>query len=741
MDPTLQEKISALPQSPGCYLMKGKQGEIIYVGKAVNLRSRVRSYFTRSDTRAFVQRLDEWLADVEVILTSSEKDALLLENELIKRHKPRFNVMLRDDKNYISLRLDVKQPYPRLEVVRRIRKDGARYFGPYSSASAIRETLRVVNRYFQLRTCSDSVMNNRRRPCLQYQIKRCPAPCVYDIPVEQYRRSVEEVILFLEGRADELEQHLHSRMKAAAAELKFEEAAQLRDQIRAIERSLQRQQMVATELVDQDVLALYREGPEVVIQMLNVRKGKLLGGRHFSFKNQELPDSDLLSQFVRQYYDSGALIPSEVLLPVQLDDSEAIELWLGERRAARVYLRVPQRGGKVDLVRMARENAEHNFREWQRNHTGTEELLARLKSRLRLSRMPFRIECFDNSHLQGTLSVGSKVSFVNGSPEKTGYRHYKVRTAAGDDDFQMMHEVLGRRLSRGIEENDLPDLIVVDGGKGQLNVARQVLKDKGLEGRVDLIALAEGRVSPFSSKLSAKTTRKTKNGKAEPEPSPDAAARSLDSEQPRDADHALNSDEAPLKSSAKEGALAGAGETSQKSDPKSLDRVFLPGRKNPVLLRANSAELYLLQRLRDEAHRFANTFQRKLRRSANFRSVLREIPGVGEVRQKALLRHFGSLRRIREASAEELSEVQGLSSAVAQEIWRFFHENGVKEPEGSAEDAEELAFADAGLDAMEDPEEDPDSAEENARFLDELAEELGAEGLDTSHREHRDPGN
>src|SRR5438045_5125073 len=351
----LKSKLESLPMQAGVYIMKDKAAEVVYVGKAINLRSRVAQYFqpASSDTRAFIPFLEDLLGDVEVMITPSEKDAILLENELIKKYRPRFNIRLRDDKNFISLRLSRTHPYPRLEVVRRVRKDGARYFGPYSSASSIRETLSIVNRHFQLRTCTDQVMANRRRPCLQYQIKRCPAPCVYSVPEEEYQRSVEEVALFLEGKADELQSQLTVRMTDASTKLQFERAAQLRDQRRAIERSLEKQRTVLADTADQDVLGYYREGGLLELQLLFFRGGRLSGGRSFSFKKQEFPTEELVMSFLDQYYESGALIPKELLLPIALPAAEAREALLSDRKGERVRILVPERGEKARLLEMA----------------------------------------------------------------------------------------------------------------------------------------------------------------------------------------------------------------------------------------------------------------------------------------------------------------------------------------------------------------------------------------------------
>ncbi len=629
MDAKLEAKLDTLPTEPGVYLMKDRRGEIIYVGKAVNLRNRVRSYFTRTgDTRAFVSLLDKFLGDIETVLVSNEKEALLLENELIKKHKPRFNVLLKDDKQYISLRLDRTQSYPRLEVVRRYHKDGARYFGPYSSASAIRETLRIINRYFHLRTCTDHVLANRKRPCLLHQIGRCPAPCVYPVPQEDYRKSVDEVVLFLEGKAGELVDGLRARMKRASGELKFEEAARIRDQLLAIERSLERQKVATTDFKDQDVFAFHREGDRLLVYVLYVRQGRLNGGQAFPLGSQEFPDEELLPSFVNLYYDQGNFVPEEVLLPLDVEEFEGLEALLSERKGERVRLMVPKRGEKRDLVEMAQKNAEQATIERRRTKDETESVLRRLQERLSLRRLPRRMECFDISHFQGSSIVASQVAATDGEIDKSRYRRYRIKTLEHQDDFASMHEVISRRLKRGQEEADLPDLLVIDGGKGQLASALAAAKDLGVEG-VDIISLAKSR---------------------------DEEVHDRDTESAR-----------------------------------SPERVFIPGRKDPIVLKQNSAELYLLARLRDEAHRFAITFQQKSMRKGNFRSVLEDIPGVGPTRKKALLRQFGSLKRVREASIEALAEVLG--STVAERVHAALHGHPEEE---AADPVREASLADAG---------------------------------------------
>jgi excinuclease ABC subunit C len=608
----LAQKLDALPNRPGVYLMKDRGGRIIYIGKAVNLRNRVRSYFNQgsSDTRPFVQLLDRVLGELETVVVSTEKEALLLENELIKKHRPRFNVQLRDDKNFLCLRLEVAQRYPRLETVRRPKRDGARYFGPYSSASSIRETLRVVNKFFQLRTCSDHALQTRRRPCLLHQIGRCPAPCVTPIPVEDYRKSVEAVMLFLEGRGGALITALRTRMKEAASRLEFEEAARLRDQVIALERSLERQTIATTDAIDQDVFGLYREGDRITIYALYVRGGRITGGRPHHFAS-EFPDDELVASFVNQYYADQNFVPSEVLLAAAPNEPAALAELLCEQKGEKVRVFVPQRGDKLELLKLAATNAERSFSERTRSREEVDQVLERLKARLALTQLPHRMECFDISHQQGTSIVASQVTSVDTEADPSQYRRYRLKTVHQNDDFASMHEILTRRLARGLKDGDLPQLIVIDGGKGQLAAAHAAMKDLGVEG-VDLVALAKS--------------------------------------------HDLG------------------GENRDAAAVRSPERVFLLGRKDPVVLPPTSPELFALTRLRDEAHRFAITYQRKLSRRRGLSSALDSIPGVGQARRTALLTHFGSLKGVREATIEELAEVDGLGPSVAERIHAYLHE-------------------------------------------------------------------
>jgi excinuclease ABC subunit C len=603
------------------------------------------------------------------VVTNNEKEALLLENNLIKQHQPRFNVKLVDDKNYLVLRLDPKARYPRLEVTRRIGSDGAKYFGPYHSATSCRATLQVVNRHFKLRTCTDHVLNSRRRPCLQYQIKRCDAPCVYPVPEEEYGKQVQDVALFLEGKDQELIARLQARMNAASAATEYEVAAAVRDQLRALEKTLEEQRVVSAELRDQDVFGLHREGVAVEMVVMNIRNGKLLGRRNFSFGGQEFPTEEVLSSFVSLYYDLGAFIPDEVLLPLPVEDAAVKAEWLTEKRGkTKVEVLAPQRGARRKLVELAQKNAASSFVTRRNKAEDAEAGLRKLQDRLSLKRLPRRIECFDISHIQGTATVGSMVVFLDGEAAKGEYRTFKVKTASNDD-FASMYEVLSRRFRRGktAEPNPahkgwvVPDLLVIDGGKGQLSTALAALRDAqvdvGMNG-LDVVGLAKEREDQ-------------------------------------------------------------AGE-------KQPDRVFLARAKDPIKLRANSAELFLLMRVRDEAHRFAVTFHKKLRRRRTLRSALEDVPGVGQRRKRELLRAFGSLKKVRSASAEELARAPGMTLAAAEAVVRYFRGERPA-PEERAEGAEVEHAAQRERVPREERE---DVAEDAAvQELDALvADERGADG-------------
>lgn len=606
--PLIEEKLEAAPARPGVYLLKDARGKVIYVGKAKSLRSRVRSYFRGGDDRHQVRFLMRRVADLETLVTTNEKEALILENNLIKQYKPRYNVRLKDDKSYVSVKVTMRDEWPRILVTRKIREDGSKYYGPYHSAWSVRETLDTIRKVIPLRTCSDGVFRNRARPCLEYQIKRCLAPCCLAVDPEAYRRHLREAMLLLEGKSDELVRKLRADMEVAAEDLRFEEAARLRDRLRAIELTQQRQQVVTHGGADQDVFGLYREGGFVEAQVLFVRGGKLTGHQAYGFDDIELDDDELLESILTQFYQGERYIPAEVIVPLDLDDASVRAEVLSERKGARVTFLRPQRGDKARLLEMAAENAAHGFRERRDADRNREKMAEELQRRLHLRSAPKRIECYDISNIQGTHAVGSMVTFDEGEPDKKRYRRFRIRTVEGSDDFAMMFEVLTRRFRRAKEEGRYPDLVVVDGGKGQLNVAVEVLRELEIN-EVDVVGLAKMRVER------------------------DARAPEV-----------------------------------KRSD----ERVFLPGRKNPVVLRSNSGALFLLQRIRDEAHRFAVSYHRELRAKERLRSPLDAIDGVGPERRKALLRHFGSLTRIRAATVEDLAAVPGIPRSLAAVVHAHF---------------------------------------------------------------------
>ncbi|MDH3521171.1 MAG: excinuclease ABC subunit UvrC [Myxococcales bacterium] len=631
----LAERAASLPTGPGVYLFKSDRGRILYVGKAQNLRVRVRQYVGGGDGRPRIPRLVEQAADVDVVLTPSVKDALLLENELIKRHKPPFNVRLRDDKQYLALRLDPREAWPRLTKVRRFADDGASYFGPYTSSTSMREALSNLHRIFPLRTCSNATFRDyarRGRPCIEYEMKRCPGPCCERIGAEDYARLVHGTVLFLRGRSNQLMRELEQRMAQAAEQQAFEAAAHLRDQIGAVERTLARQQIVAERLEDRDVFGLARDGGEVEVHALFVRDGRVVGSQGYALSDVALDDGELLTSFLGQYYggDRGGEMPREVLAPLPLDDDGALEAWLRERTRRRVAVRTPRRGALRDLVAMASSNAALGLARRLEARESVDAALEELRERLGLRARPRRIEGYDVSTLHGTLTVASRVVFEDGQPARKDYRRYRIREAAPDDDCACLREVLQRRLARA-QSDPLPDLLMVDGGKGQLAVLSAALADAGLE--LDAVGLAKEREASGRVAGAGEETRASERSREAGSPRPGRVRRS--------------------------GGLK-------------AERIFLPQRKNPVLLMPRSRGLLLLQRVRDEAHRFALEFQRSLRSKANFTSILEELPGIGPSKRSALLKHLGSLRAVREASAEALAAVPGISLRDARVIRGFF---------------------------------------------------------------------
>ena len=604
----LYDKLREVPEACGVYLFKDRRQKVIYVGKAVNLRSRVRSYFQATgDQRPLVEHLRPRIADLDWVVVATEKEALILENNLIKQFKPRFNINLKDDKTFLSIRLDRRRPFPRLELVRRYKEDGARYFGPYSSAASVRETLRVVNAVFPIRKCPDGVFRNRTRPCLYHELGRCLAPCVGLCDEATYAELLDEVELFLRGRNQELAERLRRLMQEASERREYELAARFRDQLAAVEKTIERQVVAGSQSTDRDVFGFYKEGETMQVQALLVRRGKLEDVPTYTLDTRGLDARAAFEEFLKQFYGRSRFIPKEVVVPVELADAAPIAEWLSERRGSKVSIVVPKRGDKARLVEMATRNAESSYRAAHASEDHRRRVLEGLKAALGLEKLPVAIECFDVSNIAGREAVAAMVRFENAVPRKSRYRRYKIKTVEGCDDYAMMREALERRLRRGLEEGDLPDLIVVDGGKGQLAVATQVAADLGVEG-VELAALAKGR---------------SRRRHLAPDATP--------------------------------------------------EQVFVPGRSAPITLPSDSPELYLLDRLRDEAHRFAITYHRKLRRQPYRGSVLDRVPGVGPARKKALIARFGSVRAVRQATVEELAGVPGISRKQAETIHAFFH--------------------------------------------------------------------
>jgi excinuclease ABC subunit C len=613
--------LANLPAKPGVYLMKNAQGKIIYIGKAKSLRNRVRSYFTEhADRRSKTLRMRNQVADIEYILCESEVKALITEESLIKQHKPKYNISLKDDKRYPYIRITWQDDYPRVETTRRIENDGARYFGPYAAMWAVQNTLRVLRRAFPYLTCDRVINGKDERACLFYDIKLCNAPCIGAVNREQYRAMIKELMDVLSGKSEDVLERLERDMLEASEKLQFERAAVLRDQVRAIEFITTRHKAVSPKMTDQDVIAIAREDGEAVVQILFIRNGKLIGSDARVLENaDEESDADVIEQFLTQFYSDSGDIPNEILLPNEVEQARIIEQWLRDKRGGKkIEITVPQRGNKHDLINMAQENAVEAMRmmrvQYESDTTKQEGALAELQSALSLPRIPNRIECFDISTTQGTAITASRVVFTQGVPTKGEYRRFNIRTVAheGSDDYQSMREALTRRFLRwqnahatpatpdpvkGADDADetwkkLPDLLLIDGGKGQLGVAVEVLAEFGLTERVPVAGLA-----------------------------------------------------------------------------KQFEELFLPHRSESVMLDRRSPALYLVQRVRDEAHRFAITSHRKRRDKVGLVSRLEAIPGIGVKKRKALLKHFGnSIDAIRKASVAQLCEVEGISTTLAQAI-------------------------------------------------------------------------
>ncbi|KAF0154547.1 MAG: excinuclease ABC subunit C [Syntrophaceae bacterium] len=600
----LKEKMTSAPRSPGVYIMQDAQQKVIYVGKANDLKSRISSYFTGRDTRSMAPFLMARVNDIEFITTATEKEALILENNLIKKHRPRYNVILRDDKTYYHLSLDPAEKYPRLQLVRKRLHNTALYFGPYPSGLAARETLRFVQQIFPLRTCRNRDFQLRARPCLEYQIGRCLAPCKNLIEEAVYRKLAENAVSFLRGQRRELVSDLRKQMEDAAQDLNYEEAARLRDRIGALEHALERQNVDWGGAEDQDVLGVYADGDTYQICILFVRGGKLLGSKSFTPVKTKADVGEIISSVLQQYYD-GSNLPDEIILPRNLPDEDVIAEWLADKKEKKVPLTVPQRGAKKALSDMACANARELLASDQKKEEQKTATMKILQEKLSLTKMPRRIECYDISNISGKNAVGSMVVFQDGESDKSGYRRFRIKAMDEPDDYGMMREVLTRRFTGS---DPLPDLVVVDGGKGQLNVALSVFCE--LKIKMDVVGLAKEE-RPY---LTAKNKLRGKAAKAE-------------------------------------------------------DRVYLPRRKDAVYLSSRPAALSLLQRVRDEAHRFALRYHHKLKQKNDFSSILDVIPDIGRERRKMLLKHFGSARQVQNASLPDLQKVPGIGKELAEKIY------------------------------------------------------------------------
>ena len=608
----IQGILDTLPNKPGCYQMKNANGEIIYVGKAINLRNRVRSYFQDGrDQDIKTRQMVRHITDIQWIVVGSELEALILEMNLIKKHRPHYNIRLKDDKRYPYIKVHWADPFPTVTVTRQMVSDGSRYYGPYTSVWAVHQTLDVLRRIFPYLTCDRVITGKDPRPCLYFDIKLCSGPCIGAIDQQGYRQVIDDLSQFLEGRTGPIVERLRQQMDTAAEELRYEQAATLRDQIQAIDKVVEKQKVITSEQLDSDVIAMARTDGEACVQIFFIRAGKMIGREYFILEGTEdEADNHVIGEFVKQFYSEAATIPPQVLLPNEVEESQIIKQWLRTRRGGqKVELVVPRKGTPQELVQMASENATETLKalrsQWEADTNKQTEALAELQQAFQLTSPPNRIECYDISNTQGTAAVGSMVVFQQGVPSKNLYRRYNIKSVTGPDDFASMEEVLTRRFKRWQAAQEvsgpgekpdlsfslLPDLLIVDGGKGQLGRAVKVLEEFGLTDRVPVTGLA-----------------------------------------------------------------------------KQQEELFLPGRSESLLLPRHSQGLYLLQRIRDEAHRFAITAHRNRRSKAGLASRLEAVPGIGPIRRKALLTKFGSIKGIQEASLEELERVPGITEEIAQSI-------------------------------------------------------------------------
>lgn len=598
MNNNIEEKLVLLPHNPGVYIMKDGKGKIIYVGKAISLKNRVTQYFRQNSShsakvRAMVARIE----DFETILTGTEVEALILECNLIKKHRPKYNISLKDDKTYPYLKVTLQDTYPRVYITRRVQRDGGKYFGPYTNATALHETLKLLKRLFPIRSCKTM---ESKRPCLEYHIKRCMAPCADKISREEYMVMIDDIVMFLEGRTEHVEKSLEQRMLQAADKLEFEQAGRLRDQLLAVQKISEKQRIV-TGVGDQDAIGMARSGIGVCVQIFYVRSGKMVGRDHFLLDgSDDETDEALLRAFLKQYYNQATFIPREILLPMEILEQELLEEWLEKQKNAKVILAVPKRGTKRDIVEMAIGNAKKALEDESARIKQTEAqtigAVLDLGKYLGLSRPPYRMECFDISHIQGSETVASMVVFEGGVPKKSDYRRFKIRSAEGKpDDFKSMREVTERRYGKA--DAEMPDLIIIDGGKGQLSSACEIIRGAG-HITVPVVGLA-----------------------------------------------------------------------------KRFEEVYREGESDPVILPRSSQALYLIQRIRDEAHRFAITYHRKLRNKRNLVSILDNVEGIGPKRRKILLEHFGNIEKIKQASVAEMADLDGMNTPSAEAVYNYFQQN------------------------------------------------------------------
>ena len=621
---TLTDKLASLPAAPGCYLMRNAAGNVIYVGKAKQLRSRVRSYFQKgADLTRRKRRMVYETTDLETIVTDSELEALILESNLIKKHHPTYNVRLRDDKSYPYIAVTLSEQWPRVAYLRKLRmqpKEKDKYFGPYTDTEAVRETLRLIRRVFRVPCGYKDPAQSRGKACMYYHIGQCTGVCAGKIGHDEYMSVIRDVMAFLEGRREELASRMLAQMTQAAANLEFEKAARLRDQVQSIQKLVARQKVISTALEDQDVIALVTDNgippgiiPGGIAEVFFVRGGKLIGQEHFLLENASADEiEDSLGEFIERYYDAAAYVPREVLVNAEIAEIDIIQSWLRQKKGSKVEVLNPKRGEKKQLVDMARKNAELVLRQLKlkmaTDQQRIDEELAALRDAIAIDAPPHRIEAYDISNIQGFHTVASLIVFENGQPKKAHYRKFKIRQTEGKpDDYASMREVISRRLTgtlrRGEAFADLPDLMLIDGGKGQLNAALEAVAESG---------------------------------------------------------------EQRAESPENEPAVIGLA--------KRNEEVFLPGRADSVLLPRNSKALHLLQRIRDEAHRFAITYHRAARGKTVRASVLNDIPGIGPKRRRGLIKHFGSVERIKQASVEELASAPSMTKAAAEAAYGFFHQ-------------------------------------------------------------------